>query len=76
MHGRTFFRMMIDILFINNPFCRAISTIVNFCNNQRFYNKKELKFFRNVPLSNIEHKYDYKKKFIFDSSQATGAYLK
>ena len=42
MQGRTFFRIMIDNMFINNPFCKAISALVKFCNEQSIFYKKEL----------------------------------
>ena len=72
MQGRTFYRIMVDSLFVNNPFCKAVSAFVNFCNNSVFYNKKNLKFLKNVPLLKKESEFEYKKKFIFDSSYVCG----
>ena len=73
MQGRTFLRIMLDILF-DNAFCRAISSIVNFCNEQRYYNRKELKFLKKMPLNNVvQNQYD-KNRFVFNSitSKRTG----
>lgn len=76
MHGRTFFRIMIDTLFVNNPVGKALSYLVNFCNNYAFYNRKKLKFLQKMPLGNKETLYSYNKKFIFNSSNLSGANLK
>ena len=76
MHGRTFFRIMIDTLFVNNPIGKALETLVNFCNNYAFYNHKKLKFLKKMPLDRKETLYNYNKKFIFDSSNLSGANLK
>ncbi len=75
MQKRTFVRIMIDSL-LNNPFIKALNLLVNFCNNSAFYNKKELKFLKKMPLKNKEAKSVYKNKFVFDASQATGVYSK
>jgi hypothetical protein len=76
MHGRTFFRIMIDTLFVNNPIGKAIALLVNFCNNYTFYNRKKLKFLKKMPLDNKDTLYNYNKKFIFDSSKLSGVNLK
>ena len=67
MQGRTFFRIMLDI-FLNNALVKAISNFVNFCNEQRYYNNKELKFLKKMPLNNnvVKDEY-YKNRFIFNS---------
>ena len=65
MQNRTFCRKMLDIIF-NNAFMKAIVSLVNFCNELRYYNRKELKFFRKMPLNNIQDEY-YKNKFVFNS---------
>ena len=72
MQGRTFFRIMADSLFVNNAFCKALSALVNFCNEQRYFNKKELKFLKKMPLNNIEKDSSYKTKFIFNSVHKSG----
>ena len=72
MHGRTFFRIMVDNLFINNPIAKAILGLVNFCNEQNYYGKKELKFLKKMPLNNIERPKKYDKRFIFNSNPKTG----
>lgn len=76
MHGRTFLRIMLDNLFINNAFCKAILALVNFCNEQRYYNNRELKFLKNIPLNKEEQKTIYQKKFIFNSNHKTGVDLR
>ena len=66
MQGRTFFRIMFDNLFVNNALCKAISSLVNFCNEQDYYYKKELKFLTKMPLNKTETYGSYKNnKFIF-----------
>ena len=76
MQGRTFFRIMIDNLFVNNPFCKAVTVFVNLCNNAIFYNKKSLKFYGKMPLYKKEQELNYKKRFVFDSSRAYGVNTK
>ena len=66
MQGRTFFRRMLDI-FLNNAICNAIVAFVNFCNEQRYYNRKELKFLKKMPLNNIVKDEYYKNRFVFNS---------
>ena len=76
MNNRTFFRIMIDNIFLNNPVGRAISTLVNFCNNSTIYNKKNLKFLKKMPLVKKEPQITYDKRFIFDSSYMCGVHNK
>ena len=76
MQGRTFFRIMLDNLFINNPLCRTIVALVNFCNEQTSYNPKTLKFSEKMPFNKKEKTVAYKTRFIFDSSRANGASLR
>lgn len=66
MQGRTFFRIMLDILF-NNAVFKALTSFVNFCNEQRYYNRKELKFLKKVPLNSIAQKKSQKSGFVFNS---------
>ncbi len=72
MRGRTFFRIMIDNLFINNAFCKAISALVNFCNEQQYYGKKELKFVKKMPLYSIKQNNSYDNRFIFNNTKKSG----
>ena len=72
MRGRTFFRIMIDNLFINNALCKALSALVNFCNEQSYYGRKKLKFIEKMPLNNIQQDSVYKNRFIFNSTQHSG----
>ena len=66
MQGRTFLRIMLDNLFINNPLSKAIVALVNFCNEQNYYYRKELKFLTKMPLNKKEEYNIYKnEKFIF-----------
>ena len=67
---------MIDNLFVNNAFCKAIISLVNFCNEQRYYNQKELKFLKNMPLNKIGTKSVYRNKFIFNSAPKSGVDFK
>ena len=72
MQGRTFFRIMADNLFVNNPICKAMSALVNFCNEQRYCAHQELKFLEKMPLNNISKDSVYKNRFIFDPTQKSG----
>ena len=72
MHNRTFFRILTDNLFINNPLCRAVSALVNFCKEYRGQSGPELKFLNKLPLNKKEPNIDYKNRFIFDSSKMCG----
>ena len=76
MQGRTFFRIMLDNLFVNNPFCKAVCALVNFCNEQSSYAPKNLKFSEKMPFTKKEVAANYKTRFIFDSSKANGVSLK
>ena len=76
MQGRTFFRILIDNLFVNNPVCKAVFTLVNFCNNSMLYNKKNLKFLKKMPLNKTRSELSYKNRFIFESSYTYGANAK
>lgn len=76
MQGRTFFRILIDNLFVNNALSRALSALMNFCNEQTYYNNKKLKFLKKMPLNKIEPNNLYDKRFIFKNSQTNGAYFK
>ncbi len=75
MRGRTFLRIMFSKMFINNAFCKALINFVNFCNEQRYYNRKELKFLENLPLNNVKNN-GYSKKFIFTNNSNSGASFK
>ena len=79
MQARTFFRIMLDNLFVNNPLCKALSSLVNFCNEQSVFYRKKLKFSKKMPLSKtdsfldilscekISVKDSYHNRFIFNS---------
>ena len=72
MQGRTFFRIMIDNLFLNNALCKAIINLVNFCNEQSYYNHKKLKFLEKMPLNN-NRPMTYENRFIFTGNKQSGA---
>ena len=72
MQGRTFFRIMIDNLFVNNALCKSIVALVNFCNEQSYFAKKELKFLKKMPLTKTEQDSSNKNRFIFNSTYKTG----
>ena len=77
MQGRTFFRILIDNLFVKNPIGKTVIGLVNFCNNLIGYDAKNLKFLKKMPLyNNKDSESDYKKRFIFDSSNSYGVNIK
>ena len=76
MQKRTFIRIMIDNLFVNNAFCKAVIALVNFCNEQSYYGKRELKFLKKMPLNKIRQENNYKTKFIFNTTHKTGVDLR
>ena len=67
MQGRTFFRIMLDIV-LNKALVKSLASLVNFCNELRYYNRKELKFLKKMPINNnvVKEEY-YKNRFIFNS---------
>lgn len=67
MQGRTFFRIMLDIV-LNNALVKSLASLVNFCNELCYYNRKELKFLKKMPINNnvVKEEY-YKNRFIFNS---------
>ena len=76
MSGRTFLRIMLDNLFINNALSKSLITLVNFCKEQSYFNGKSLKFLKKMPLNKIENEGVYKTKFIFNNTQNYGANFK
>ena len=73
MLGRTFFRKMLDKI-LNNVIVKTLVAFVNFCNEQRYYTRKEIKFSEKMPLTSLVEKEYYKSKFVFNSitSKRTG----
>ena len=53
MQKRTIIRTVLDMLF-NNAFVKTIASIVNFCNEQRYFYSNKLKFLKNMPLNKVE----------------------
>ncbi|MBR2430740.1 hypothetical protein IKB17_04700 [bacterium] len=76
MQIRTFLRIMVDNLFINNPFCKAVIALVNFCKEQGLIGSSELKILKNMPLKKLEEEKVYQKKFIFKNNHSSGVYYK
>ena len=73
MQKRTFLRIMMDILFVNNPISRTVLSVVNFCKEYNDFRYKNLKFSKTLPLYMTEKDVKHKNIFIFDSSKAIGA---
>ena len=67
MKDRTFIRTMLDILF-KNAIAKTIASLVHFCNEQTYYNRSGLKFFKNLPNNNIAKENHYQNKFLFTNS--------
>ena len=63
---------MFDNLFVNNIICKTLMSLVNFCYEQSFFYKKELKFSKKMPLNKLECDNSYKTKFIFKSNHKSG----
>ena len=57
---------MLDIFF-KNTLVKTIVSFVNFCNEQRYYSRHELKFLKNVPINNIEQKTS--NRFLFAANK-------
>ena len=77
MQGRTFFRTMFENLFVNNAFCKALAALVNFCNEQCYYGKKELKFLKKMPYNRVgKSNASYPNKFVFRATEIHGANLR
>ncbi len=72
MQKRTFFRIMMDSLLVNNAIARALSALVNFCNEQSYFSQNKLKFSEKMPLTYNKRESVYKNRFIFDSTQISG----
>ena len=75
MQRRTFFRVMLDIFF-ENAIAKSIMSLVNFCNETRYYNRKELKFLGKMPINNVAKEKYYKNKFVFNSITGNRTSLK
>ena len=76
MQGRTFLRIMLDNLFVNNVLCKTISALVNFCNEQQNLSTKKLKFLKKMPLTKVEKDSVYQKKYLFTDIQNRGVNYK
>jgi hypothetical protein len=44
---------MLDIVF-ENAVVKTVASLVNFCKEQLYYNRQELKFLKNLPINKIE----------------------
>ena len=73
MQKRTFIRIMIENLFINNAISKTIAALIKFCNEQSYYGKKELKFLQKMPLNRTEQVKKYDERFLFNSNPKIGA---
>ena len=67
MRKRTFLRTMLDI-FLNNAVVKTVVSVVNFCNEQRYFCSKRLKFSQNVPLNKMYVK-QYDKRYLFSNEK-------
>lgn len=76
MRARTFLRIMIDNIFLNNPFTKAILALANFCYEQSYYNQKSLNILKNWSLKNTNKQSSYKSRFIFTNTPHSGANTK
>ena len=74
MQNRTFIRTMLDIL-LNNPVAKTVIAFVNFCNEQRYYNQKELKFLKKMPIEKLKHE-SYESRYLFTSVAAIKSGMK
>ena len=74
MHGRTFFRIMLDNLFVNNALFESIIKLVKFLKEMEYFNHKNLKTLNKKTKNVIIKEDDYKNKFKFNSitSNRTG----
>ncbi len=54
---------MLDIVF-DNAVVRTVVSLVNFCKEQLYYNRHELKFLKNLPINKIEVT-PVQNKFVF-----------
>ena len=63
MQNRTIIRTTLDI-FLNNAMVRTIVSLVNFCNEQRYFYKKKLKFLQKMPINKLEAS-SLEDKFLF-----------
>lgn len=76
MQKRTFIRIMIENLFINNAISKTIAALIKFCNEQSYYGKKELKFLQKMPLNKKNQKNKYDNRFVFNTNPKIGANFK
>jgi len=69
MQGRTFIRTTLDFFF-DNALMKALGAFVNFCNEQRYYDRKKLKFLKKMPLNSIDENKFNSNGYIFNSITA------
>ena len=67
MQGRTFLRIMLDNLFVNNTLLNSITKLVNFYNEQRYYNNRELIFFKKIASNRIKKNDTNQNHYKFNS---------
>jgi len=75
MQGRTFYRTMLDII-LNNTVVKTVLSYVKFCNEQRYYNNRELKFLKNMPINKADKNPFCQKQFLFNTEALKEASFK
>ena len=76
MQRRTFLRIMIESLLVNNALARALREFLNFCNEQTSFCGKKLKFSEKMPYRHVEQTYEKTPKFVFNGKDAMRAVTK
>ena len=65
MQNRIFLRTMLE-RFFDSVAIKAAVSFVKFCKEQGYFMRKELKFYKKMPLNNIEVEQKFDNRYIFN----------
>lgn len=65
MQNRIFLRTMLE-RFFDSALIKAVVSFVNFCKEQGYFKQKELKFYRNLPINNIDVEQQFDNRYLFN----------
>ena len=65
MQNRIFLRTMLE-RFFDSAIIKTATSFVKFCKEQGYFRQKELKFYKNLPINNIEVEQKLDNRYLFN----------
>ncbi len=65
MQKRIFLRTMLE-RFFDSAIIKTAVSFVKFCKEQSYFRQKELKFYKNLPINNIEVEQKFDNRYLFN----------